>query len=338
MSDITVKDLSFSYGNSNILRNINFHSRSGEISVFLGRSGVGKTTFLKLIAGLEHPTTGEILKGEILLNGDGNFIPPNRRNIGVVFQEDSLFHHLTIEENIKLARKSQNPKELEELLDLFKISNKRLRFPSELSGGQKQRVAIARAMYQSPEIILFDEPFSALDQNLRVQLRQKVRTWLKMKNITGLFITHDKEEAIHLADSLYILEKGTIITGGRSEDVLKNPPNQSIANFLETGILFTEKECNQLNIKNLSHKFLNNQKLFIPFKYLELTTQEAHGLHCIVTDIRVSLKLEAQVYISIPGKNSQFGPFPLKNKDSITVNDIVHLSVTESLSNYLILD
>ena len=120
-------------------------------------------------------------------------------------------------------------------------------------------------MYQTPDVILFDEPFSALDQNLRIQLRQKVRTWLKTKNITGLFITHDKEEAIHLADNLHILEQGTIITGGRSEDVLKNPPNQSIANFLETGILFTEKECNQLNIKNLSHKFLNNQKLFIPF-------------------------------------------------------------------------
>lgn len=338
MSEISVKDLSFSYGKTNVLKDINFHCKSGEISVFLGRSGVGKTTFLKLLAGLEHPTSGDIYKDETLLNGEKDYIPPNKRNIGVVFQEDSLFHHLTIEENIKLARRNQDPRILEELLDLFKISNKRFRFPSELSGGQKQRVAIARAMYQSPDIILFDEPFSALDQNLRIQLRQKVRTWLKSNNITGLFITHDKEEAIHLADNLYILEQGTIITGGKSEDVLKNPPNQSIANFLETGILFTEKECNQLNIKNLRHKFSDNQKLFIPFKYLELTLEETYGLHCIVTDIRVSLKLESQVYISIPGKNNQFGPFPLDNQENVSINDIVHLSIKETLSNYLILD
>ena len=162
---------------------------------FLGRSGVGKTTFLKLIAGLEHPTTGDIYKDDILLNGDKDFIPPNKRNIGVVFQEDSLFHHLTVEENIKLARKNQDPKDLEELLDLFKIGNKRFRFPSELSGGQKQRVAIARAMYQSPDIILFDEPFSALDQKPKNPIKAKSKNMVKgEKTLQGFLLLTTKRK------------------------------------------------------------------------------------------------------------------------------------------------
>jgi iron(III) transport system ATP-binding protein len=335
MSMLNICKLNFSYGNNQILKDINFSCTKGEISVFLGRSGVGKTTFLKIIAGLEHPTQGEIVKDGKKLNSPNHFVRPNNRNIGVVFQEDSLFHHLTVEDNIKLARKKPAPKELEDLLDLFKIGNKRYSYPSELSGGQKQRVAIARAMYQRPDIILFDEPFSALDQNLRIQLRQKVRNWLRENQISGIFITHDKEEAIHLADRLFILDQGRIVAEGHPEDVLENPPNQSVATFLESGILFSKKECLQLN-KNLStNNLYESQKLFIPYKYLELNINETTGLHCIITDVRVSLKLDKQVYISIPGKDQQYGPFPADQIMDISINDVAHLCLKKTSNTFL---
>ena len=186
------------FGKTSILENISFDVAEGEVLVLLGASGSGKTTILRIIAGLEMPYTGKV----ILHGKDVTELPARERGVGVIFQSYALFPKMTVEKNIGygLRIRKRGRKEIREtvneLLSLVQLNEHRKKYPSQLSGGQQQRVAIARTLAYKPEVLLFDEPFGALDTQTRVHLRREIRALLKKVNVPSIFITHDQEEAL----------------------------------------------------------------------------------------------------------------------------------------------
>jgi ABC-type Fe3+/spermidine/putrescine transport system ATPase subunit len=233
-SAISVARLSKSLGGQKIIADVSFEIAAGEVLVALGPSGSGKTTLLRIIAGLEQPDAGEIY-----LNGQpARLLPPQKRELGVVFQEHALFQRKTAEQNIafglearKLAR-AEIDRTVEEMLDLVNLCEHRKKYPSQLSGGQRQRVALARALAFRPAAMLFDEPFSALDAVTRLELRREIRALLREMNIPALFITHDQEEALELADRIIVLNHGQVEQIGTPFEVYNRPRNEFVATFL----------------------------------------------------------------------------------------------------------
>src|SRR5262252_6119841 len=198
---ISLRGVSKRFGRQLTLANINFDVAAGELLVILGPSGGGKTTLLRIIAGLEQPDTGEIY-----LNGiEATSLTARERQLGVVFQEQALFPQMTVEQNItyglriRRVDRQRIQQRLEQLLELTGLQDERRKYPLRLSGGQRQRVAVARALAHEPKAMLFDEPFSALDAVARTELRRDIRSLLRELKVTTLFITHDQEEALELA-------------------------------------------------------------------------------------------------------------------------------------------
>ena len=209
---------------------------SGELVALLGPSGSGKTTILRMVAGLEYADAGAIYFGE----ENATDIPVRERGVGFVFQHYALFPHMTVGENIafgmKVSKVKRTPQAIEarvrELLDLVQLSGLKDRFPGQISGGQRQRVALARALAVDPRVLLLDEPFGALDANVRRDLRRWLRKIHDELGITTLFVTHDQEEALDLADRVVILNKGRIVQEGTPEAVCRNPADAFVMNFL----------------------------------------------------------------------------------------------------------
>jgi iron(III) transport system ATP-binding protein len=205
-----------------------------EFVVLLGPSGCGKTTILRLVAGFEEPTVGEVYLGTRRLTG----LLPNRRNIGFVFQNYALFPHLTVLQNVAYGLEAHGvpPRErhhrITDALDLVGLGGLEARYPHQLSGGQQQRVAIARAVVLEPKVLLFDEPLSNLDAKLRVQTRVELRALQRRLSITTLYVTHDQDEAMYLADRIAILDKGHLIQMGTSEVLYRHPATRFVAEFL----------------------------------------------------------------------------------------------------------
>lgn len=202
--------------------------------VVLGPSGSGKTTLLRIIAGLEWPDSGDVL-----LNGRrSNDLPPQSRSLGVVFQEQALFQRMSVEQNIAYGLKLRRVADARvrstvgEMLELTGLKEHRRKIPAQLSGGQRQRVAVARALAFSPGALLFDEPFSALDAVTRTELRREVRAMLKAMDVSALFITHDQEEALELADRIAVLNRGIIEQVDTPFEIYNHPRNEFVATFL----------------------------------------------------------------------------------------------------------
>lgn len=223
---IDIRDLSFSYANS-VTRAVNcisFTVDKGEVISILGRSGSGKSTILRLIAGLEMPDAGSFtLNGRKIMDAR-TFIQPEKRGIGMVFQDYALFPHMSVEENIlfglsKMSRKEKQ-KRVNEVLELVELEGFEKRYPHQLSGGQQQRVALARAIAPEPELILLDEPFSNLDTDLQVKIREDLRRILKKANTTAVFVTHNINDAHALADRIVKIKDGKIDIIGRPCDLL----------------------------------------------------------------------------------------------------------------------
>ncbi|WLS07134.1 sulfate/molybdate ABC transporter ATP-binding protein [Shinella sumterensis] len=209
---------------------------SGELVALLGPSGSGKTTILRMVAGLEYADAGAIYFGD----ENATEIPVRDRGVGFVFQHYALFPHMTVGENIafgmKVSKIKRSPQAIaervKELLDLVQLSGLKDRFPGQISGGQRQRVALARALAVDPRVLLLDEPFGALDANVRRDLRRWLRKIHDELGITTLFVTHDQEEALDLADRVVILNKGKIVQEGTPEAVCRNPADAFVMNFL----------------------------------------------------------------------------------------------------------
>lgn len=208
----------------------------GEILALVGPSGCGKTTTLRLIAGLERPDSGSItIKGQLVAD-DGNFIPPEKRGVGMVFQDHALFPHLTVFENVKFGLKGQPVVKAREttagMLKLVGLENFGGRYPHQLSGGERQRVALARALAPHPVLVLMDEPFSSLDADLRHEVREQVRGILKAMNATALFVTHDQEEALYMGDRLAVFQNGHLEQVGLPEEIFHESATRFVAEFM----------------------------------------------------------------------------------------------------------
>jgi iron(III) transport system ATP-binding protein len=226
-----------------VLQDIDLQVDRGAIVCLLGPSGCGKTTLLRLIAGFEEPSAGEIYLSKQLVSHPGLVVPPERRCIGMVFQDYALFPHMTVAQNIQFGlfhwSSAQRRTRLLELLRLVGLEGLGKRYPHELSGGQQQRVALARALAPNPQLLLLDEPFSNLDVSLRQQLRDEVQSILVRADITTVLVTHDQEEALSLGDRLAVLERGSIVQYAAPDEVVQQPSTRFVAQFLALGHFIT---------------------------------------------------------------------------------------------------
>jgi ABC-type Fe3+/spermidine/putrescine transport system ATPase subunit len=230
----SVQGISKRFKKTRILENITFDVAEGESLVLLGASGSGKTTILRIIAGLELPNQGRV----ILHGKDVTDLPARERGVGVIFQSYALFPRMTVEKNIgfglkirRVARKERN-ETVNRLLTLVQLDEHRKKYPWQLSGGQQQRVAIARTLAYKPQVLLFDEPFGALDAQTRVKLRREIRSLLKQVKVPSVFITHDQEEALELGDRIAVLNNGHLEQIGTPDEVYNSPATEYVATFL----------------------------------------------------------------------------------------------------------
>ncbi|MFM9850614.1 MAG: ABC transporter ATP-binding protein [Hyphomicrobiaceae bacterium] len=239
MIDLELKHLTKTYGTTKAVDDVNLAVGAGELVAFLGPSGCGKTTTLRMVAGFIEPTAGTIL----VRGNDITELKPNHRDMGMVFQSYALFPHMTVERNIAFglvargAPRAEIAPKVGAALDLVGLAGFGDRYPKQLSGGQQQRVALARVLALKPKLLLFDEPLSNLDAKLRVQMRHEIRQLQKEVGITSLFVTHDQEEAMTIADRIAVMSKGRINQIGTPAEIYDRPSTRFVADFIGTSNL-----------------------------------------------------------------------------------------------------
>ena len=229
---IRARSVTKSYGSEVVLSDFNLDIWNGSIVGILGISGSGKTTALRLLAGFDKPDSGIIEMRDKVISSEETFLPPEERNVGMVFQDYALFPHLNVEKNISfgLSRDEIKSGRLEEVLSMCNLEAYRSKFPQELSGGQQQRVSLARALAPKPEVILLDEPFTSLDAHMARDLREEVVSLLRQTETTALIVTHDQEEALSVCDVVSVLENGSVIQSATPQEIYLNPVSQTVAN------------------------------------------------------------------------------------------------------------
>lgn len=272
----SVRNVSKKFGEAVVLDDVSFDVSEGESIVLLGASGSGKTTILRIIAGLEMPDSGEV----ILHNRNVTHLPARERGVGVIFQSYALFPKMNVEQNIGYGLrlrgrpKAEIKNKIDELIELVNLQEHRKKFPSQLSGGQQQRVAISRALAYNPEVLLFDEPFSALDAQIRQRLRGEIRTLLKKIKVPAIFITHDQEEALELGDRIAVLNAAKIEQIGTPFDVYNKPETEYVATFLGAanlllGVIYEGKISVgniYINAEEEARNFRNGQSVKLVFR------------------------------------------------------------------------
>lgn len=237
---LEIRDIECRHQGQVVVDGLSFEIEQGSIACLLGPSGCGKTTVLRAIAGFEPLYRGEIaLKGTIV-SRPGYLLAPEKRRLGMVFQDYALFPHLTVRDNVVFGLrgidKSRRNRTVEELLEVIGLSGTERRYPHELSGGQQQRVALARALAVNPDLILLDEPFSSLDVELRERLGKEVGELLRSRHITTLLVTHDQQEAFALGDRVGIMKEGRIIQWDTPFNLYHQPVNRFVAGFIGSGV------------------------------------------------------------------------------------------------------
>jgi len=241
MADILVQNLVKKFGTATAVDNLNLEIKKGEMTALLGPSGCGKTTLLRMLAGFETPTSGTIrVNGQVV-----NDLPPQQRKIGIVFQDYAIFPTMTVFDNIayglkiKKLDKAEINRSVMEYLGLVGLVGYEKRMPSQLSGGQQQRVALARALITKPEVLLLDEPLSNLDAALRLRIRKEIRKIQQALGITAVFVTHDQEEALSIADRIFVMRSGKLMQAGTPAEIYARPQNDFVADFIgKSNILY----------------------------------------------------------------------------------------------------
>ncbi len=243
---LEIQDVSKCFGDTPCVKIGRLYVAEGEVLALLGPSGCGKTTTLRLIAGLEIPDGGRISLAGQEVNGAQIFVPPERRNLGLVFQDYALFPHLTVAQNIRFGLqkiKGDADVRVQEMLILTRLSKLSHRFPHELSGGEQQRTALARCLAPYPDMLLLDEPFSSLDASLRKDLRAEVRDILRATQITTILVTHDQEEALSMSDRLAVMLHGSVQQVGTPRELYWSPLHEAIARFMGDVNLLPGRAC-----------------------------------------------------------------------------------------------
>lgn len=238
MAYVELHNINKHYKKFHASKDINISIEKGKLVALLGPSGSGKTTILRMIAGLEQPDSGEIIIDGNVVNN----VPGSGRGIGFVFQNYALFRYMTVYDNIafglrvKKVPEDKIKKRVTELLTLINCEGLEKRYPSQLSGGQRQRVAFARALAPNPQILLLDEPFAAIDAKVRLELRTWLRQMITKLNITSIFVTHDQDEAIEVADEIIVTNQGKVEQAGTPQELYKNPATPFVAQFIGNSV------------------------------------------------------------------------------------------------------
>ena len=235
---VVLDDVSVDLGGQSVVRDASIDVAPGQVLALLGPSGCGKTTLLRAIAGLQRPTSGSIRIGDHLVCGPGTFVAPEKRRVGMVFQDGGLFPHLTVADNIGFGLRGQAnvARRVGDMLDLVGMAGFADRLPGTLSGGQQQRVAVARALAPEPSVLLLDEPFSALDAGFRVQIRREVKRLLATLGITTIVVTHDQEEAFAMGEQIAVMADGAIEQIGTPAELYESPVSPWVATFVGDGV------------------------------------------------------------------------------------------------------
>lgn len=254
MVSIRVHELCKRFGNFVAVDNISFQAQEGELVALLGPSGSGKSTILRIIAGLEKPDKGETY----LLGKDVTDISSRKRQVGFVFQHYALFKHMTVEKNIAFGLeilkkdKFSIKQKVKDLINLVNLKGYENHFPSQLSGGQRQRVALARALAPEPKIMLLDEPFGSLDAKVRDNLANWIRNLHNKINVTSIFVTHDQNEAIKIADKIVAINRGKVEQIGTAKEVYEYPKSKFVASFIgNTNVIVGRYENNKIIIEKM---------------------------------------------------------------------------------------
>ena len=238
MSTVTIRNVTKSFGNLPVLERFDQVFGDGEFVTLLGPSGCGKTTMLRMIAGFEKPTSGEILIGDQVVSSDRVFLPPEKRNIGMVFQSYAVWPHMNVRDNvayplkIRKMPKAEIAQEVGRALEAVHLSQYAGRLPSQLSGGQQQRVALARALVGRPGLLLLDEPLSNLDAKLRESMRFEIKELQARLGITVVYVTHDQTEAMAMSDRVILINRGVVQQAAPPKEIYDHPANPFVADFL----------------------------------------------------------------------------------------------------------
>lgn len=297
---IILTNLRKQYGDFVAVENTTLNVKKGEFLTFLGSSGCGKTTTLRMIAGFEDPTEGSILIG----GKHAEHLPPNKREVNTVFQNYALFPHLTIWENIAFGLKLQKVKKAEikervdNIIKLVKLEEHADKSPDQLSGGQKQRVAIARAIVNNPKVLLLDEPLGALDLKLRKEMQLELKQLQRELEITFIYVTHDQEEALTMSDRIVVMNKGRIEQVGTAHEIYERPQTKFVAQFIGETNLFEDVEILEKN---------GNDYVV------------AIGSEKVSTDSMKDFKPGEKVHISIRPENMKLSRTPMEGRESIAV-------------------
>lgn len=308
---LDVRNITKSFGKYTALNDISFTADSGEFISILGPSGCGKTTLLRTIAGLEKQCDGKIyIEGR-----DVSKLPVSKRNVGIVFQSYALFPNLTAEQNIAYGLKNQRKnrsevkKRCDELLELVGLSGMGEKYPAQMSGGQQQRVALARAMALSPDLLLLDEPLSALDAKVRSKLRTEIRELQRRLNITTIMVTHDQEEALTMADKILVMNKGNLVQCGTPNQIYERPATPFVADFIGSMNFIESVEKKDKGLYGIgSHDFRvyyengasvveNGEKVLMAIRPedVRISKESSHGTNEVVSHIK-SMEYRGSVF------------------------------------------
>ncbi|MEL7324513.1 MAG: ABC transporter ATP-binding protein [Pseudomonadota bacterium] len=242
---LSIKNLTCQYDDQTVLESLSLEVEQGQIVCLLGASGCGKTTLLKAIAGLLPLSSGQMSLNCLTIDDGENWLPPEQRNIGMIFQDYALFPHLTVAENIAFGLKNETTQQkllkVEEMLGLVHLKGYGDRYPHQLSGGQQQRVAIARSLAYKPDLLLLDEPFSNIDTQVRHELIREIRKIFKKQGVTAIFVTHSREEAFAFADKMAVMNHGVIEQYGTASELYYQPSSKFVADFLGGGSYLAAK-------------------------------------------------------------------------------------------------
>jgi putative spermidine/putrescine transport system ATP-binding protein len=252
MSYIEIKHLTKSYGDNVVLKNLSLKMKEGTLNTLLGPSGSGKSTLLRSIAGLE-----DIDEGQVIIEGrEVTSVDPRDRNLGMVFQHYALFPNMNVKDNIKFGLDMQNfptdekNRRVKEMIQLVGLNGKEEAYPKELSGGQQQRVALARSLVTEPDVLLLDEPLSALDAQIRIELRQQIKEIQRNLGITVILVTHDQEEAMTMSEKIFVMEAGNIEQEGSPSEIYRHPESTFVADFIGSHNLYTPEQFKKMTGKN----------------------------------------------------------------------------------------